>query len=189
MLLNKNELKILEEFTRDYSVGFTGSFIAKKKNLNQKTVSTYLKNLEKDNFLKSKIDGKNKIYSLNTGDRPLIQKFISLIEASKTIGFYKKNPLIKEAIFDINSKGTLAVFGSYAKGLGKKDSDLDLAIIGEIDSKSLKNAEKIYDLEINVKIFPEIINTKDTLIKEIIKDHVLIKEPELFIEKLLALSE
>ena len=52
MLLNNKELIILEQFGGDYNKQAYGRQIAKKLNLNQKTVSNILQGLEKGNILK-----------------------------------------------------------------------------------------------------------------------------------------
>ena len=91
MLLGKNKLKVLEEFLKDYSLKITGSAIAKKNHLNQKSVSNFLKELEKKGFLKSIIQGKNKLYYLNLEDELVTLSFISYVEQLRLIEFYKRN--------------------------------------------------------------------------------------------------
>ena len=86
----------------------------------------------------------------------------------------------------MQSKGILIIFGSYAKNLQKKDSDLDLLIIGNYNEKNIKELEKIYNLEINIKKYDlSIFKKPDHLFNEVIKDHILIKGGEDFVENLL----
>jgi len=184
MLLN-GQIKIFEEFLRDFNVGLTGSFIAKKKKLNQKTTSSFLKNLEKETILKSKTEGKNKLYYLNLDNKEVVKNFIIAVEHLRTINFYKKNILIKEIAEKIQNqiKGIAVIFGSYAKGIQKKDSDLDLFIIGKCNEKEIDKISHLYGLELNLKIYPKL--EKDLLTLEIIKDHLIIKNVELFIEEII----
>jgi len=187
MLLNDTELTILEEFVGDYKARLTGSSIAKKKKLNQKTVSNYLKRLEEQNFLKSITEGKNKLYSLNLQDEQLIVNFISSVENARAINFYKKNPLIKEIIAKSlpSIKGIALIFGSYAKGTQKKESDLDIFIAGKIDKKEINKIEDVYHVEINIKAYPlaafkKALEEKDPLVEEAIKSHIIIQNAQEF---------
>ena len=110
MELKEKTAQIMEEFLRDYEAKITGSDIAKAKNLNQKTVSTILKELETKAILKSIMQGKNRLYSLNSEDEGNIVLFISTVEHMKTLAFYNRHPLIKEIdyfIFDIIRKSKL----------------------------------------------------------------------------------
>lgn len=184
MLLN-NQIQIFEEFLRDFDVKLTGSFIAKKKNLNQKTVSNYLNKLEKESILRSKTQGKNKLYFLNLGNKEIVKNFIISVEHLRTINFYKKHILIKEIAEKIykHVKGTAIIFGSYAKNIQKQDSDLDVLIIGKCNEKEINYISKIYKIEISLKIYPKL--EQDILTKEAIKDHIIIKNAEQFIGELL----
>jgi len=184
MLLNDLKIKVLEEFLRNYQIKLTGSFIAKKKGLNQKSAANTLNELERENILKSKIEGRNKLYYLNLDNR--IQSYLISVEYLRTFNFLEKNPIIKEIISKLQSKGILIIFGSYAKNLQKKDSDLDLLIIGNYNEKNIKELEKIYNLEINIKKYDlSIFKKPDHLFNEVIKDHILIKGGEDFVENLL----
>lgn len=170
------EIIIVDELMRNQ--GITGSFIAKKHNLNQKTVSNYLNSLEKEQILKSKIQGKNKLYyfidDINT------KNFLMSIELNKTINFYKKHVLVKEVISKLKIKGIAIIFGSYAKGIEKKKSDLDLFVIGKCDEKEIHKIGDMYKLEINLKIYPKF--ELDILTKEVVKNHIIIKGVEEWIK-------
>lgn len=184
MLLN-NQLKILEEFLRDFDIKLTGSFIAKKRGLNQKTVANYLNKLEKETILKSKTEGKNKLYSLSLDNKEIIKHFIIAVEHLRTINFYKKHILIKEIAEKIQNhiKGIAVIFGSYVKNTQKRDSDLDILIIGKCNEKEINNISKTYKVEINLKVYPKL--EKDILTKEVIKNHIIINNVEQFTGEIL----
>jgi len=190
MILNEKKLKILQEFTRDYFEGLTGSDIAKKNKLNQKSVSNTLKELEDEGFLKNETEGKNKIYYLNLEDNKIVEHFIAIIEHYKTIAFYKENPLIKEVIEKISffSDGIIVIFGSYAKKLNKKDSDLDIMIVGKYKDREIENISKMYNLEINIKDYTMNSFRKELnshFITEIKMDHIIVNDVERFITEVL----
>jgi len=184
MLLN-NQIQVFEEFLRDFNSELTGSFIAKKRNLNQKTVANYLNKLEKETILKSRTQGKNKLYFLNVDNKEILKNFIISVEHLRTINFYEKNILIKEISEKIQPfiKGTSVIFGSYAKNTNKPDSDLDILIIGKCIEKEISKISKIFKVEISLKIYPKL--EQDILTKEVIKNHIIIKNTEQFIEDIL----
>ena len=188
MLLNNTELTILGLFVLDYRARLTGSAIAKSRKLNQKTVSNYLKGLERQNFLKSITEGKNKLYFLNLNDEQLIVNFISAIENARAIHFYQKRPLIKEIITKIlpHISGISLIFGSYAKGNEKEGSDLDIFIAGSADEAEIDKIANTYHLEINLKKytlpeFKKALKENDPLTKEVIKSHILMQNAQEFV--------
>src|SRR3989344_8258910 len=184
MILTINT-EIFEEFLGDYSVLLTGSIIAKKKKLNQKTTANYLYALEKEGILKSKVQGKNKNYFLNLDNKEVVKNYILTVEHIRTLEFYKKNLIVKEISEKINEhiNGSAIIFGSYAKGIQKKDSDLDILIIGKCNEKEIERIGKTYNIEISFKIYSKF--EKDILTKEAMKNHIFIRNSESIIKEIL----
>ncbi len=71
------------------------------------------------------------------------------------------------------------LFGSYAKLIAKKQSDIDLYI--DTDDKKIKKDVELINTKLSVKIGR--YDKDNLLIKEIEKNHVIIKGVELFYEK------
>lgn len=188
MELKEKTVKVMEEFLKDYEASLTGSEIAKNKNLNQKTVSTILKELEKKGILKSTTQGKNKLFSLNLEDEGNIVLFISSIENMKTLAFYGRHLLIKEVSMKILPfcEGIVAIFGSYAKGNQKQGSDIDIFIAGTADTKEIDKLGEIYKLDLSLKVYPmnslkKSLQNKDPLTEELIKSHIILKGTQEFV--------
>ena len=188
MLLSELGLAAIEEFLGNYTGSFTGSDIARKKSLNQKSVSNALNKLESEGFLKSNTVGKNKEFSLNLDNMETVKNFIVAAEHIRTANFLKKQALIKEIILKIGPafNGIVIIFGSYAKGTQKKDSDLDIFIAGAYDRDKVYKVSELYNLQINVKNYPasafrRSLKNKDILLTEIIKSHVIISGAEEFV--------
>ena len=86
----------------------------------------------------------------------------------------------------------IILFGSYAKKTFQEDSDIDLFYQGQITDKEIetvKNIGKIYGKTINIKKstlkkFESGLRGKDPLIIEIIKNHIILQNPEQFINSL-----
>ena len=119
------------------------------------------------------------------------REFFILTEQYKRIEFLEKNHLVKEVLekADEYLQGIVIVFGSYAKGIQKDDSDLDLFIIGTFNEKKIKETGNKYGLDINIKSYPLNVFEKevsnDILLKEISENHILIKDAEGFVRRVI----
>jgi len=179
MLLNK-EMDVLKEFSEDYHKKVYGRNLAKKLKMNQKTASNVLNKLEKDLILKSESEGRNKYYSLNKS-LPSIKEILKIIEISRKQEFLERNKKIADLFRKIEEKteGLLVVFGSYANYTQNQKSDLDLFVKGNI--KNLDELEELYKIKLNV-IKSSKFDKNNNLIKEVIKNHILLKGVEEFVD-------
>ncbi len=71
------------------------------------------------------------------------------------------------------------IFGSYAKGTAAKNSDVDIFI--ETNDKKIKEELSIIDSKLSIKIGD--YNKNNPLIKEIERNHTIIKGVEEYYEK------
>ncbi len=188
MLLNELTLNVLKEFMGDYTGSFTGSYIAKKMSLNQKSVANILNKMENEGLMKSRTMGKNKEFSLNLDNAEAVKNFIVAAEHLRAAEFLKKNPVIKEVLTKAGDAfdGVVVVFGSYAKGTQKKDSDLDVFVAGAYDRGKVSKVSELYNLQVSVKNYPasafrRALRKKDVLLNEVIKNHVIISGAEGFV--------
>jgi len=185
--VNNTDLKILNLFTKGYDKGYYIREVEKILNISSRTALVTLAKLEQIGILESKIKGKVKIYSIRKSS--ISREFFLFTEQYKRIQFMEKNHLIKEVLekADDYSEGIVIVFGSYSKGIQKDDSDLDLFIVGKFNEKNIKEVGKKYGVDINIKSYPKKIFekeiNKDILLKEILENHVLIKNAEEFVRK------
>ncbi len=154
--------------------------IAKRLNINHMMITRKLKELLKENAVDFKKEGKNKVYFLKKTIEAKTYSFIT--EEYILLKTIKKYPQLRKIIEKIqkNKNIKLAIlFGSYAKGLAKKDSDIDLFI--ETKNKKIKKELSLIDSKLSIKIGT--YNKKNNLIKEINKNHVIIKGIERYYEK------
>jgi len=185
--VNDTDLCILSLFTKGYDKEFYIREVERLLKVSSRTALVTLAKLEKIGILESKKKGKIKTYSIRK--TTLSREFFILAEQYKKIQFLEENQLIKEVLekADEFMKGIVIVFGSYAKGTQKEDSDLDLFIVGTYDEKEIKNAGKKYGIDINIKSYPLPVFEKeihdDILLKEIKENHLLIKDVEGFIRR------
>ena len=185
--VNNIDLRILGLFTKGYDKGFYIREVERFLKVSSRTALRTMAKLEKIGILESKKRGKIKTYSIRK--TTLSREFFLLAEQYKKIQFLEENQLIKEVLekADAFMKGIVIVFGSYAKGTQKEDSDLDLFIVGTYDEKEIKNAGKKYGIDINIKSYPLPLFEKeihdDILLKEINENHILIKDAEGFVRR------
>ncbi len=155
--------------------------IAKELDEPHSTILRKLNNLKKENIVDSRKEGKNKIFFLK---KNLLSKtYILQAELHKLTNLLRRKPelnIIFEDILKKTDEKLIILFGSYAKGLEKKDSDIDI-YVGTKSRTVKKTVEDIYS-KINVKIGS--FDKKSPLIKEIIKDHIIIRGIEVFYEQI-----
>jgi predicted nucleotidyltransferase len=182
MNLKRNkELDVLTLFTGDYTKRYYLREIAKIVNLPLKNVQTALIELENNAILKSKIEGKNKYFNLNL-DNIETKYYITQAEIYKTLIFLDKNREFNIFLKELYADNCLVVFGSFAKGIQDKNSDLDILIIGEdkIDFEIL--VHKVHKINIKTQNILEAIDKED-IIKEIEKNHVILNNHSYYVDK------
>ncbi len=158
-----------------------GRELAKELKTSLTRIQAILKELRDSNIIDYKEQGRNHVYFIKIN---LIAKsFILNAENYKLFKTINKYPILMPIFQDITKKSKcslIILFGSYAKGIPKEDSDIDIYIETK-DIKVKENIQKINDL-VSVKIGK--FNSDDLLIKEIIKNHVIIKGAEEYYEKI-----
>jgi len=149
--------------------------------------NSYLKTLAKKGVIKEEKIGKTLKYSLIPNNwHSKIAFYLYAKERARI--FSQKHKTLALALKELPEEEIdfLAIFGSYAKNLQKKDSDLDLLAIGSYEEKNIKELEKMYNMEINIKKYNiSIFKSPDHLFKEVIKDHIIAKGGEDFVKNLL----
>ena len=185
---------ILNLYRTDYTKSLHVRAIAKLLNTSHVTLLPHLKKLEKNKILLSRKVGKNKEYLLNHNNI-LTKDYLALSEKLEAIKYLQKNFLIKKVyqhLINVNVQGAVVLFGSYAKNYATETSDIDLFFLGKLSENQIleiKKIGKIYGKEISIKTstiknFNEGLITGDTLIKEIIKNHVILQNPDLLVNLL-----
>ena len=154
--------------------------IAKILEINHMTVLRKIKELSKENIVDYNKEGKNKVYFLKKTIESKIYAYT--FENYNLLIIIKKYPFLRSIIEKIqrNPKVNLTIlFGSYAKGNPKKESDVDIYI--ENKNPRLKKEIENIDTRLSVKIGE--YNKSNLLIKEIEKNHVIIKGVEQYYER------
>jgi len=155
--------------------------LAKELKTNQTTIARKINGLFNENIVDYKKEGRNKVYFLKRTLESL--QFVLIVEHYKLIEILKKYTYLRKILQEIiqNRKIRLAIlFGSHARKTATKESDIDIYI--EAISRGIKRELEEIDSRVSVKIGK--FNRKSLLIKEIEKEHVIIKGAELYYEKI-----
>ena len=183
--ITENSLQVLSLFTNDFRREYYIREVERLLKISPRTAQLILEDLEDKGIIESKTKGKIKTYKINPSE--FTKRYLVLVEQYKVIAFLEKRLLIKEIIEKItpNIKGIAIIFGSYVKGLEKEGSDLDIFVAGNYNQDEITKVSKNLGIEISVKCYPlktfEKNLTKDILLKEVLKNHVVFVNVEQFI--------
>lgn len=154
--------------------------IAKSLGESHSTVQRRLNNLVRENVLDYKEEGKNKVFFIKKNLQA--RNYVYDAEHHKLMELLRKYPalsVIAEEVLKICGERLIVIFGSYAKFAAKKDSDIDIYI--ETNDKRVKGKVESVNSRINAKIGK--FDQSSQLIKEIVKNHVILRGVEAFYEK------
>lgn len=122
-------LRLLEFFLQNPAGEFSQVETIKKTKLAKATAIIGLRKLGKNSIISVKQIGRTKLYTLRREDYGVTQ--------IKRL-FNLASPLIEELIAKVQNRIRKAVvFGSYARGQDREDSDIDVLIIGDISEHEL----------------------------------------------------
>lgn len=168
--LTKNQLLLLSLFYTNPEKSFymqeLGRILGKKPGVFQRTLNV----LEKEGILISEYSGRVRYFTANTKS-PFYNEFKQIIV--KSAGPEAELKKIVEAIKGIR---LAFIYGSFARGEERKDSDIDILIAGDpsIEGELLKKIsplEKKVQREINYKIY-----TPQEFKKRLAKGDLFLKE-------------
>ena len=187
--ITENNLQVFSLFTNGFDKEYYIREVEKLLKISPRTAQLILEDLENKGIIESKTRGKIKSYKLKINDSS--KRYLTFVEQYKSIAFMEKNLLVKEVIEKISPflNGIGIIFGSYAKGIFNKESDLDIFVVGDYEKEEIKKVSRNLGIEISIKCYPlktfEKNVNQDILIKEVLKNHIVFKNTELFIQKVL----
>lgn len=181
-MIHNTYFEIIAQFLGDYTREIYGRQLIGKVSLSQKAIALTLEKLESEGVLVSRKSGNMRFYALNKKN-PQIKDIITITELTRKTEFLNKHKIIAQ-VFKGDSR-IIGVFGSYAKNIEKKDSDVDIFIIGEKNSTdNYVESAQMFDLDVSIKYFSlkEFKKLRNNpLVKEIIAHHVILSNAEGFV--------
>lgn len=154
--------------------------------LSQKAIALALAGLEEEGVLKSRIQGSIKYYMLNL-EFSEVKEAIMLAEVTQKTEFMAKHRRLAHTFREDDR--VVGIFGSYARGTQKEDSDVDVFIVGNKKGNDYDEKGRLLDLDVSIKYFtPDewtaLLKEKNNLVKEIVSAHVVIFGVERFVNTL-----
>ncbi|RLE38115.1 hypothetical protein DRJ17_04910 [Candidatus Woesearchaeota archaeon] len=171
------KMDITSLYLEGYSNAFTGREIARKLSVSPQTALTHLKELVRLRILNANKKGRNIEYSLNLNNLQA-KLLIEMAELNKSIQVLT-NPELKIIFEELSPLAeAIILFGSFAVGKEKPDSDVDLVIVGRSNKDKIKKILRRYPRKINVEFvslmaLQKAFQQKKALAVEIAKKHVL----------------
>jgi predicted nucleotidyltransferase len=191
--INNISLDLIALYRNNYLAQFHIRQMAKLIGKSHVSLLPYLGEFERSKILTPKEIGKSKVYSLDLNNN-LGREFLSFAEKKKSLELLEKEVFIKKMyneFLDLDLNGSLVLFGSYASKAHTPESDIDLFYLGDLkesESKKIKSLGKIYNKEIhlvsmNPKQFREQLSEQGALAKEIINNHLILYNPDIFVNE------
>lgn len=176
------ELEVIALYRGDYKKRFYLREISRLSKLPLKTAQNVLLSLEKNNILKSKVEGKNKYFSLNL-DNIQTKSYLLQAEIYKTALFLETYKQFKTFLKSLNTNALIIAFGSFAKLKADKYSDMDLMVISEKEQKLPFHLlpYKAHQVNLSEDSFIKAVEKQETLIKEIENSHVILNNHSLYV--------
>lgn len=158
--------------------------ISRISGLPAETTARELRSLEHERVLLSRLEGRNKYFTLNLN---LYRTKMYIIEAeiNRTLEFLAKYPLFNTFIKSMPLfNGAVTLFGSFARAEPTKTSDVDLLVIADNDiSLPLELLPKSpHKITISQSDFLKAIDNPEPLIREIAHNHIILYNHSYFVE-------
>lgn len=153
--------------------------LAKEMGINQMTVSRKIKGLLDCNVVDFREEGRNKVFFLKRTIEARQHAYMAEhYKLARLVVGYPGIRKVVEGLQDL-SIGMVLLFGSYAKGNATNRSDIDIYM--ESKDPKMKSVSESIDSRISAKLGA--YDRGSLLIREIEKDHVVLKGVEAFYEK------
>ena len=152
MLSLRSELrrKLLTYFYANRSARMYVRQLARALDVDSTNLSRELSRLEREGFLRSETEGKQRYYSINR-QYPWMKAVFSLLQG--TVGIV---PTLASALHRVRGIDKAWLYGSLAKNEADAASDIDLLIVGEPDGGDLaaeiSRLEKRLNREVNYAV-------------------------------------
>ncbi len=158
-----------------------GRELAKELKTSLTRIQAALTELKNCNVLDYKKEGKNHVYFIK--QNLVARAFVLSAENYKFTKLLRKYNLLEYTLKEITEKfpdEMIILFGSYAKFIADEDSDIDVYV--DTSDKKAKDTLRRVNESLSIQIGE--FDKESLLIKEIIKNHVIIQGGEKFYEKL-----
>lgn len=183
--IDKNTLQMLTHLAKTPKRVLTIDRLNKELKTSYATAYRRVDSLVRQNLIKKSKYGAASQLKINLSKKTIL--ILSLAETERLESFKKSikasTRLILEQLARTEARSTM-IFGSYAKGGALPDSDMDILVIAESNSKRIRDTIRNIRLRTQIKINPIIIdpaehmemimNNEDNVGKETLENHIII---------------
>lgn len=177
--------KIVALYLNDYNKKYYLREMATLLKKPHQTIKPYIETLIKENILIKNQRRNITEFSLNFKNKK-IYDYLIISEKEKLIERLEQDSILNilyEKISKFFNKSTFILFGSAVEKI-KKDSDVDLLVIGKQDiSKEIENFKEVYSRKIHKIQVENFKKLNLTFIKEIYKNHLILNNTEQIIRQ------
>ena len=182
-MFTENQMQILAVLInnpdKEYYLSELGQILGKAPGVFQRGINS----LEEQKIIVSHKRGNQRLFNINT-EHPFFNETKGIVQ--KTYGV---EGLLKDVVKKIKGISIALIYGSYAKGKMRPDSDIDILIVGsrkadDIFLDKIAKLEKKLQREINYKIYTdkEFLEKRKSVhpfVKEILSDKYILLKGEL----------
>ena len=176
--MEQNELDIVLALLKNRELHVRA--LSKMLSIPHSTISRAMKRLLNKNVVDFRFEGKNKVFRLKKSIETM--NYAYMAEHFKLLKLFEAYPFTSVLIESIKAKVNerlIIIFGSFAKFTANKDSDIDIFI--ETADRKVKDEIKSINSRLSIKLGK--FDKDSLLVKEIIKDHIIVKGVEYYYEK------
>jgi predicted nucleotidyltransferase len=145
-----------------------------------------------DGIVNLRTIGKSRIVSLNI-ENDIIKSYLTISSGEEKKEFLKKHHVINKIASELDTDDVVVLFGSYAKGVEREGSDIDLLVINNKGNKSISFSKyellfrkKINPLFVTKSEFIQMLHDKEENVgKQALKHNIILNNPESFWEHVL----
>src|SRR3989344_3501297 len=192
-MLTKKQLKILNTFQRNKFKEITWKQVKElSKEKSSSVIQNAIKSFLTERLITERKIGTSKLYSVNHKNNKVYTYFETFNKENLPKQVLKAINELEDSLDKHTFFYSIIIFGSYALGEQKKDSDLDIAVFIEQEDKrkiveavfksmELKSILKIHGHVITKDEFLEMLKVDyENLGKEIARKHLIIHNPIIF---------
>jgi predicted nucleotidyltransferase len=194
-MMTKKQLKIFEVFAKKPFAEYTRKQAKKEsREKSNNALALAINLLKKEEVLNEKRVGKSGLLTLNL-ENDLTFNYLALCNNNRISQNVKLTlESLKKEVSEETPFYSIAIFGSYAFGEQKKDSDLDVAVFIDGEEKrkqieALANSAKLKSvLEMDIHVIPRaemiemLANKEENLGKQIARKHLAVYNHRIFYE-------
>lgn len=185
-----NKLKVINYLGKHIGESFTMLELSKAVKVPYATFYRALQEMK--DLVNIKKVGKSKTVSLNI-ESPAIRSYLAISSEEEKKEFLRKQPMINKIAAELETEDVVVLFGSYAKGIERKESDIDLLIINKKGDRSISFSKyellfkrKINPIFVSKPEFKQMLREKEENVgKQALENHIILNNPESFWEDVL----